>query len=126
MCIEIRFSRSIMLLWYRNKFLLPLVFSVLLLLFNLPQADATLCGDTVDVVVKDANDMEIFSTSGVVGQPVPFQFGDTFAITPDVDVTFTVQCDGSLTWDYINTDNPNPYLVPEHSIWWNDLMWTRL
>ena len=109
-----------------DKRLVAIAFSVLLLVVNLPQADATLCGDTVELVVKDAQDNVIFSTSRVVesftsGNPL---FGGLFAITPNVDVNFFVTCDGQLGWDFINNDANNPQPVPEHSVWWNDLMWT--
>ena len=98
---------------------LPLIgISVLLLLFNLPQAEATLCGDTVNVIVKDPQDNVLFSTSGIV------PFGDSFGITEDVDVLFTTFCDGTLHWDYSNLDPNNPHQIPEHSFWWTDLMWT--
>jgi len=110
-----------------DKRLVAIAFSVLFLVVNLPQADATLCGDTIDLVVKDSDGDEIFSTSGVVGDFSPENpsfFAGGFAITPDVDVFFFVRCDGKLNWDIINSDDPDPHLVPEHSIWWNDLMWT--
>jgi len=93
--------------------------SVLLLLVNLPQADANLCGDTVNVIVKDLFDVEIFSTSGIV------PFGGSFEIFGTADIDFEVFCDGRLFWDYSTTAGI-PLPVSSHSVWWTDLMWTNV
>ncbi len=133
MCIEIRFSRSIVLLWYRNKFLLPMVFSVLLLLFNLPQADADLCGDTVFLkVLNDDTGATVFDGSGVVPwNPSP----GLIQIAPFVQIDVRVFCDGddglldgqsTIFFDYVTAPTgPDPFPVPNHSFWFTDLEWTN-
>ena len=92
--------------------------SVLLLLFNLPQADADLCGDEITVKVLDAAGGVIFMNSAIA------PYADIFGITPNVDVEFNVGCDGTIFWDYDNNDIFNTHTVPEHSFWFTDLMWT--
>ncbi len=92
--------------------------SVLLLLVNLPQADANLCGDEVTVKINDITDNTIFMMSGIA------PFVDTFFITPEVFIDFNVMCDGLIFWDYNNIDINNAQQVPGHSFWFTDLMWT--
>jgi len=109
-----------------SKKILPLMgISILLLIVNFPQADADLCGDTVNVDVVEglvAGGTSIFSTSGVV------ELSDGFEIAPDVFVVFTIFCDDDgdgisvVHWDY---DNSNTFAVniPDHSFWFTDLQW---
>jgi len=98
--------------------------SVLLLLVNLPQADANLCGDEVTVKINDITDTTIFMSSGIV------PYDDIFFITPEVFIGFNVMCDGLIFWDYNNNDINNAQQdigdqqVPGHSFWFTDLMWT--
>jgi len=102
-----------------SKKVIPIMgISVLLLLFNLPQADANLCGDEITVKVMDAAGGIIFLNSAIA------PYGDIFGITPDVDVEFKVFCDGGIFWDYRNNDANNPQTVPPHEFWFTDLMWT--
>jgi len=91
--------------------------SVLLLLVNLPQADANLCGDEVTVKINDITDNTIYMMSGIA------PFVDTFFITPEVFIDFEVMCDGLILWDYNNNDVSDQQ-VPGHSFWFTDLMWT--
>ena len=92
--------------------------SVLLLLVNLPQADANLCGDLITVKINDITDQNLFMNSAIA------PYIDTFLITPDVKISFNVMCDGRIFWDYFNTDPVNDQPVPGHSFWFTDLMWT--
>jgi len=102
-----------------SKKVLPLMgISVLLLLVNLPQVDANLCGDEITVKVLDAAGDVIFMNSAIA----PLDSG--FFITPDVVVSFSVQCNGLIFWDYVNPDIIDDHVVPAHSFWFTDLMWT--
>ncbi len=115
-----------------SKKVIPLIgISVLLLLVNLPQADADLCGDTVflDVVLGAApGGTPIFSDSGIV------TLNSAFSVVPGVTVSATIFCDGGagdppndgvslIFFDYFNS-NTVPTPVPEHSFWYTDLQWT--
>jgi hypothetical protein len=115
-----------------NKKLLPLMgISALLLIVNLPQADADLCGDTInlDVVLgSQPGGTSIFSGSDVV------EWSDSFALTPEVDVGFTVFCDGGafdppgdgtsfIFFDYFCNATATTCPIPEHSFWFTDLEW---
>ncbi len=98
--------------------------SVLLLLVNLPQADADLCGDEIFLEVKDANMQLIHSDSGIV------KFTGSFDIVPGIDISFQVFCDEDLDGDSLiffdyTSSNSVPTDVPEHSFWFTDLMWTN-
>ncbi len=90
--------------------------SVLLLLFNFPQAEASLCNDEVFLEIK-LGDVLVHSDSGIV------EFSGGFEFLPDVFVTYTVFCDGLIQFDYSN-NNFFPIDVPAHSFWFTDLMWT--
>jgi len=108
------------------------VFSVLLLLFNLPQADADLCGDTVFLrVLNDDTQVVIFDGSGVVPwNPSPANI----QIAPFVQIDVRVFCDGddgisdgisTIFFDYVTAPTgPSPFPVPNHSFWFTDLDWT--
>jgi len=105
--------------------------SVLLLLVNLPQADADLCRDTIflDVVLGAApGGTPIFSDTGTV------PLFSAFSVVPGVTVQANVFCDGGvgdppndgvslIFFDYRNS-NTVPTPVPEHSFWYTDLQWT--
>ena len=90
--------------------------SVLLLLFNFPQAEASLCNDEVFLEIK-LGDVLVHSDSGIV------QFSGGFEFLPDVFVAYTVFCDGLIQFNYSN-DNFFEIEVPAHSFWFTDLMWT--
>jgi len=107
--------------------------SVLLLLVNLPQADADLCGDTVFLkVLNDDTGAEVFNDSGVVPwNPSP---GD-IQIAPGVQIDARVFCDGddgfldgqsTIFFDYVTAPTgPGAFAVPNHSFWFTDLDWTN-
>ena len=114
-----------------SKKVIPLMgISVLLLLVNLPQADADLCGDTVFLkVLNDDTGATVFDSSGVVlWNPSP---GD-IQIAPGVQIDVRVFCDengdgvSEIFFDYVTAPTgPNPFLVPTHSFWFTDLDWTN-
>jgi len=112
-----------------TKKIIPLMgISVLLLLVNLPQADADLCGDTVFLrVLNDDTQTEVFNDSGVV----PIGFAQNIQIAPFVQIDVQVNCDddgdgiSTIFFDYVSAPTgPAPFPVPNHSFWFTDLDWT--
>lgn len=104
--------------------------TVLLLLVNLPQADADLCGDTVFLkVLNDDTQGVVFDGSGVVPwNPNP----GLIQIAPGVQIDVQVFCDvdgdgvSQIFFDYVTAPTgPNPFPVPNHSFWFTDLDWTN-
>jgi len=92
--------------------------SALLLLVNLPQADANLCGDNIAIVLLDEFGATVFETIVAVPTgPVVMQ------ITNEITATTSVNCDGSISWTLFNTQQTSNFL-PIHSIWYEDLQWT--
>jgi len=113
-----------------SKMTIPLMgISVLLLLVNLPQADADLCGDTVFLrVLNDDTGGEVFNDSGVV----PNAFPQNIQIAPSVQIDVQVNCDSdgdgvsTIFFDYVSAPTgTGPFPVPNHSFWFTDLDWTN-
>jgi len=112
------------------KKIIPLMgISVLLLLVNLPQADADLCGDTIFLrVLNDDTGAEVFNDSDVV----PGGFANNIQIAPFVQIDVQVNCDSdgdgisTIFFDYVTPPTgPDPFPVPNHSFWFTDLDWTN-
>ncbi len=116
-----------------GKKVIPIMgISVLLLLFNLPQADADLCGDTVFLkVLNEDTGVTVFDGSDVV----PGGFQQNIQIAPFVQIDVQVNCDGDdgnldgqsiIFFDYVSAPTgPAPFPVPNHSFWFTDLDWTN-
>ncbi len=105
--------------------LIPFIgLSAMFLFAIIPQAQADLCGDTVDVVIKEGPTDQgpiIMSFQGVVPYSDFFDFNG-------VDVSFAILCDDDgdgdslIFWDYDNLGSS--VVLPTHSFWFNDLQWT--
>ncbi len=113
--------------------LIPFIgLSAIFLFAIIPQAQADLCGDTIEVQINDAAGNSIFSDSGLV-DPLDEFFVTIFSIDSEVDISIFVFCDGGfgdpidgtsvIIWDYDSFGN-SPINIPEHSFWFNDLEWT--